>query len=258
MSRCKLIARCLCLTSALTSIALAQPSFEVASVKRHDPKNPTFSPPTCENNRFTSRGPGVLQILAWAYDLRSLQFFTLEESLPPWTRTEGYDIEAVAHSQMTASECRQAVQRLFLDRFKMKSHWKRIPDAPGYDLTVSPKGHKLKPLSPTDTGCGVHIALQGDERECDRYQWPFAVKRGMSMAEFVRVLSIYTSHNPVRDKTGLSGEYKISLSFTTRQDNTQYPLLEQALLSQLGLVMRPSKADADVLIVDSIDRPTAN
>ena len=186
------------------------------------------------------------------------QFYALEASLPPWARTEGYDVDAVANSQMTASQCKKAVQGLFLDRFKMKSHWKTVADSPSYELRVAAKGHKLKPVSPTDTGCGVHISWQGQERPCDRYQWPFAPKRGISMTEFARVISIYTSHSPVRDLTGLSGEYKIDLSFTTRSDNLQYPLLEQAVQAQLGLVMRPAKGDADFLIVDSIDRPAAN
>lgn len=258
MSRCKCTAWSLCLTWALSSIALAQPSFEVASVKRHDPRDQTGSPPTCENTRFKARGLPILEALAWAYDLRMDQFLALEASLPSWARTEGYDIEAVANEQMAASRCKQAVQALFLDRFKMKSHWKKITNSPGYELRVASKGHKLKPVSPMDTGCGVHISWEGQERPCDHYQWPFAPKRGMTMTELARVLSIYTSKYPVRDLTGLSGEYKIDLSFTTRSTNLQYPSLEQALPEQLGLVMRSSKSDADVLIVDSIDKPTAN
>lgn len=258
MSRCKCTAWSLCLTWALSSIALAQPSFEVASVKRHDPRDQTFSPPTCENKRFETRGSPILEVLTWAYDLRMDQFLALEASLPSWARTEGYDIEAVANELMAASRCKQAVQGLFLDRFKMQSHWKKITNSPGYELRVASKGHKLKPVSPTDTGCGVHISWEGQERPCDRYQMPFAPKRGMSMTELARLLSRYTSQYPVRDLTGLSGEYKIDLSFTTRSNNLQYPSLEQALQGQLGLVMRSSKGDADVLIVDSIDRPTAN
>lgn len=258
MSRCKFTAWSLCLTWALSSIALAQPSFEVASVKRHDPNDQTFSPPTCENNRFRVTASPILEVLAWAYDLRFDQFLALEASLPPWARTGAFDIDAVAKEQMTASQCRQAVQGLFLDRFKLKSHWKKVTNSPGYVLRVASKGHKLKPVSPTDTGCGVHISWEGKERPCDHYQWPFAPKRGMSVTELARVLSIYTGQYPVRDLTGISGEYKINLSFTTRSNNLQYPTLEQALQSQLGLVMRSSKVDADLLIVDSIDLPTAN
>jgi uncharacterized protein (TIGR03435 family) len=259
MSRCGCTAWSLCLTWALSSIALAQPSFEAASVKRHDPKDQTgFIPPTCENNRFKFRAMPIMQVLAWAYDVRTDQYLALDASLPSWARLEAYDIEAVSNKQMTTSQCRQAVQALLVDRFRMKSHWKVITNSPGYELRVAPKGHNLKPVSPTDTGCGVHISWEGQERPCDRYQMPFAPKRGMTMTELAKVLSIYTRQYPVRDLTGLGGEYKIGLSFTTQSANLQYPLLEQALQDQLGLAMRLAKFDLDVLIVDSIDRPTDN
>ena len=80
----------------------------------------------------------------------------------------------------------------------------------------------------------------------------------MSMTDLARILSRYTRQYPVRDLTGLNDEYKINLSFTTRPDSLQYPTLEGALQGQLGLVLRLTKGDADVLIVDSIERPTAN
>jgi uncharacterized protein (TIGR03435 family) len=248
----------LCLTLTLSSIALAQPSFEVASVKPHDPKDVNGVPANCENNRFSARRDSILGLLTWAHDLRMDQILALEASLPPWARTDGYDVEAIVSKRMDAAQCKQAVQGLIVDRFKMKSHWKTIPNSPGYDLTVEPKGHKLKPADPTDTGCGVHISYEGQERPCNRYQFPFAVKRSIGMEQFANVLSIYMSRYPVRNKTGLSGEYKIDLSFTKRSDHPQYLPLEMALQKQLGLVLRSSKADANVLIVDSIERPAAN
>lgn len=150
------------------------------------------------------------------------------------------------------------VQRLFSDRFKVKLHRKTITNAPGYELSVAPKGHKLKLVRAADIGCGVHISFQGQESPCDRYQFPFAPKRAMSMKEFVRELSIFKSSKPVRDMTGLSGEYKITLSFSSRSDDPKYPSLETALQEQLGLTLRRANGDSEVLIVDSIERPTAN
>jgi uncharacterized protein (TIGR03435 family) len=151
-----------------------------------------------------------------------------------------YDIQASGKA-VSEADCRRMVQQLFPSRFRMRSHWKRITNTPGFELTVAPKGHRLKPVTPTDTGCGVHISWQGQERPCDRYQWPLATKRAMTMAELARVLSNYKSRSPVVDRTGLTGEYKINLSFTTRSDDPQYPSLETALQEQLGLVLRQSK-----------------
>ena len=242
----------------MPTLALGQSSFDVTSVKRHDPRDQSFRPPTCSRDRFTAHSSQVSEILTWAYDLRIDQFHALEDSLPSWAKTEAYDFEGVAGKPIAASECKSMVKQMLLTRFKVRSHWKRIASAPGYELRVGPKGHKLKLVSATDIGCGVHIADMGQERPCDRYQFPFAPKRAMTMQELAKVLSIYTSREPVRDMTGLSGEYKINLSFALRSDDARYPSLETALQEQLGLAMRRANGDVDILIVDSIDRPTAN
>lgn len=147
---------------------------------------------------------------------------------------------------------------LLADRFKLTSHWKKLTGVRGYELRVAGKGHKMKALSPADTGCGVHILQQGQERPCDRYQWPLAIKRGMTMKELAQELSIFTSREPVFDKTEISGEYKINLSFSMRSNDPQYPSLETALKEQLGLELRRTSGDSEILVVDSISRPTVN
>src|SRR5262249_44021377 len=103
--------------------AAAQPAFDVASIKRHDPQDRTFNPPTCANGRFLSRLMPVQEVLTWAYDLRMDQFAALETSLVTWARYEPYDIEATFASPFTDAQCKQMVRQLLADRFQMKSHW---------------------------------------------------------------------------------------------------------------------------------------
>ena len=226
-------------------------------MKRHDPKDQSFSAPTCTNERFRVRAWPVSELFTWAYDLRIDQYLALEASLPEWARTEPYDFEAVAGAPVSVAQCKMMVQAMLADRFKLKTHSKKVKNSPGYELRVASRGHKLKQVSPADTGCGVHISNRGQERPCDRYQMPFAPKRAMSMKELAAVLSIYKS-NPVRDLTGLGGEYKINLSFDSRSDSPDYLPLETALESQLGLVLRQANGDTDILLVDGIARPSAN
>lgn len=239
-------------------MALAQSSFEVVSVKRHDPKKLAFIQPACENKRFRVSGLAIPSLFMWAYDLRFDQYLAVESSVPSWARGAMFDIDAIANGQMTPSQCRKFVQQIFVDRFHMKSHWKIVKNSPRYELTVSPKGHKMRPVTPADTGCGVHITSDWGERPCDRYQWPLALKRAISMPDLAKVLSLYTSDRPVTDLTGLTGEYKLNLRFTKQTDNLDSPPLERALLDQLGLVMRLSKGDIELLIIDRLDEPTAN
>jgi len=243
---------------ALPLTGLGQASFDVGSVKRHTAQDRDFSAPTCTPGRFIAHALPVSELLTWAYDLRVDQFLALASSLPPWARLDAYDIEAKADKPAPEAQCKLMVQQLLGDRFRIKSHWKKLVGVPGYELRVAPKGHKLKPLTLADTGCGVHIFQQGQERPCDRYQWPLATKRGMTMKELAKELTLFTGRSPVFDKTGLDAEYKINLSFTTRSNDPQYPSLETAVKEQLGLELRRMTGDTEILVIDSISTPTAN
>src|SRR4051812_4281020 len=101
----------------LPALALGQFSFDVTSVKRHDPKDRAFSPPVCANERFRARALPVVELLAWAYDLRADQYITLEASLPAWARTEPYDFEATVSAPVPVERCRLMVQQLLVYRF---------------------------------------------------------------------------------------------------------------------------------------------
>ncbi|MEP7355273.1 MAG: TIGR03435 family protein [Acidobacteriota bacterium] len=247
---------CSCIV-VLPLMAQGPASFDVSSVKLHDHQETDIVVPACENNRFISHGMPMSEIFRWAYDLRSDQFLALSASLPAWAM-ELYNIDAVAGKAVPVSQCKLMVQQLLVTRFKMTAHWKKITNSPSYELRVAPKGPKLKAVTPADTGCGVHISYRGQERPCDRYQMPFAPKRAITMTDLARVLSIYTSSRPVIDLTGLVGEYKLTLSFALRSDDPEYPSLQTALKEQLGLELRDSKGDVDIMIVDRFERPTAN
>jgi uncharacterized protein (TIGR03435 family) len=188
---------------ALPLTGFGQSAFEVSSVKRHSPQDRNFSAPTCANGRFSARALPVSQLLQWAYDLAAHQSSALESSLPPWARLDLYDVEATSAKPVPVAQCKSMVKQVLTARFTIKSRWKKLTGVQGYELRVSSKGNKLKLLTPADIGCGVHIFYQGQERPCDRYQWPLAPKRGMTMKELARELSIFTKPDPLFDKTAL-------------------------------------------------------
>ena len=78
---------------------------------------------------------------------------------------------------------------------------------------------------------------------------------------------------PVVDKTGLSGLYNVELSYTPTPDQLLGPLppgvdpaaidpngpsIFTALEEQLGLKLEPQRASIDVIVIESIQRPTEN
>jgi uncharacterized protein (TIGR03435 family) len=81
---------------------------------------------------------------------------------------------------------------------------------------------------------------------------------------------------PVVDQTGLKGRYDFTLNWTP--DSTQFaqfhstgvsvpqtsddpnapPALNTAIQEQLGLRLEPVKAPADVIVIDKVEKPSAN
>jgi len=82
------------------------------------------------------------------------------------------------------------------------------------------------------------------------------------MAGLASVLEGQTS-TPVKDATGLTGEYEITLAWLP-DDNTNAtidspPPLAQALREQLGLQLTTKTGPMDTLVIDHIERtPTGN
>ena len=66
---------------------------------------------------------------------------------------------------------------------------------------------------------------------------------------------------PVLDRTGLKGNFGFELKFTPAQavnPDPDRPHLVTALTEQLGLKLEATQAAVDVLVIDSVERPTAN
>jgi uncharacterized protein (TIGR03435 family) len=71
----------------------------------------------------------------------------------------------------------------------------------------------------------------------------------------------------IRDRTGLSGTFDLSLEWSVVSDTVQTPITLQddmpprfleALKTQLGLTLSSTKGPVDVLVVDQVERPTEN
>jgi uncharacterized protein (TIGR03435 family) len=61
------------------------------------------------------------------------------------------------------------------------------------------------------------------------------------------------------DRTGLDGKYNFSVTFGSNSDpEERYADIFNAIKTQLGLRLVDTKTPIDVIIVDSVQRPTDN
>lgn len=243
--------------------ALGQPSsprFEVASIKQHV-SGTGANQPVCSNNRFSSRAYPLITVISWAYGLKSDAYRQLFEKNPTISRDYYYDIEAVAERTVTVSECRSMVQALLAERFKLAVHWEP-KDAQVSELVVAPGGPKLQEASETDVGTGVNLVRDGQPmRPAPRPNGP--APKGWTLQELAERLSERREFEPIIDKTGLTGRYKIDLRYDTfvpqNSQRETAPDLETALVRQLGLRLeKKRKGSVEVLVLDHIEPPSPN
>jgi uncharacterized protein (TIGR03435 family) len=239
----------------------ASPKFEVASIKPSVDSS-GFHNPDCTGDRFIVAGLRFGYLLVWAYDLRGAAagaaFF---ERVPLSIRQKSYDIQAKADRPFASeSQCRLMVQALLADRFKLAFHYEKR-DAELFELVVARGGPKLRKALPTDKGTDVNFVLDGRP-----YTQPpiedadtRAHTKGVTMQELAQWLP---TPEPVADKTGLEGRYKIDLRISTslaadNQDTPADPSLDAAL-AQLGLRLEKHKGPVKVPVLDHIEPPDAN
>ena len=228
-----------------SSIAFAQVSFDVVSVKP--------SPPQATGRSLTNRpGAGLsasnatLKMLIFqAYQVMPYQV----TGGPEWISSEGFDIEARAdNSKATPEHFREMLRRFLADRFQLKVH-RATKELPVYTLAIAKGGAKLteSPADTAETGMrnegggrmsGVHATMQ------------------MFTTTLTRVLQ-----RKVVDDTGRTGTYTFRLQFAPDRDppsDNPGPSIFTAIQEQLGLTLKSGRGPVEVLIVDQAQKPAAN
>jgi uncharacterized protein (TIGR03435 family) len=211
---------------------------------------------------------------------------------PDWIRSAQYDIAAKAGaSAHVAQMSGPMLQELLEDRFQLKVH-RETKQGDVYALTVAKNGLKLKPTTegsctprdldhwpPTPPAPG-----QPNRVVCGAFRSPPSTPGtmkfeadGMTIVDFFAMISTLLLQQPVIDKTGLTGLFDFRLEFsrdlgldlgggkrggggrdTAPRVEAAGPSFPAALESQLGLKMAPSKGPVEFLVIDHVERPSAN
>jgi uncharacterized protein (TIGR03435 family) len=251
------------------------PTYDVVSV-RHAPG---FR--CCFNNRherpdggFTLEKGTIAVLVGQAYGLLARDVV----GLPEWATGEAYDVVATASRPAATMDDRRAMkQALLADRFQFRAHFE-TREREGFDLVKAHRDGRLGPgLVPYEVDC-IAVALAARAaREAGEPPPPESIgtdcnmavtRTGLAGAMPVGLLADLLGSvlgQPVVDKTGISGTFRVRLSFdqpaTTRADappSDTLPSLFSALPEQLGLKLEPARVPVRVLVVDRIERPSSN
>jgi uncharacterized protein (TIGR03435 family) len=230
-------------TLLCATMAIAQPSFEVASIK------PNVSG---DRSSFTRRGEDSLALQNWplrnvvlkAYDLKN---YALDA--PDRLASRNFDINAKASGKVTEGELRQMLQSLLKDRFRLKVH-PATKELQAYVLLPAKGGLKLKPVQ-DNGGFGVDVShFPGKTRvQC----------RHCTMDKFTNVLADEVNRAVV-DQSGIPDEFSFTLEWSPDQSaDDAGPSIFTALKEQLGIELEARRVPVPILVVDSISQtPTEN
>jgi uncharacterized protein (TIGR03435 family) len=169
---------------------------------------------------------------------------------PDWLESAHYDIEAKTGfpEKIKPDRLRPLMQSLLAECFNLKFH-RETRELTVYALVAAKDGPKLK--SPAE----------GESASMNTTGGPKA-SHVTATATSMESLAGYIGNRLGRivlDKTGLSGSFDFKLDWSPDEaPDSSSPSLVTALREQLGLRLESQKSPVEILVVDSIDKPSEN
>jgi uncharacterized protein (TIGR03435 family) len=230
--------------------------FEVASIKASKPGGGRgTSLLTDPVGRFTAENATLRTIIAFAFGVRDFQM----SGGPSWLDSDRFDIVAKPEATSNPAQVGQMVQSLLADRFNLKFH-RETKVMPVLALVVGKNGPKLKQTKPEDDASRPNRGFQGGRGELTAL--------GSDMGALATRLSAVLGR-PVIDRTALTGKFDFKLQW--RPDNrVQMKSPDESVadsetgpsiftaVQQLGLKLEDQKGPVEFIVIDSVEKPSAN
>jgi uncharacterized protein (TIGR03435 family) len=256
-------------------------AYDVATIKPSDPNQP-YSGETLR--RYIARAYGVP--IPWGAPATEFAGAQVVGG-PAWIDSDKYDIKGKASDELRdamkkmSEDERDAKintmqQALLAERFHLKVHFE-TREMQLFEMVPAKGGIKIKPAAPVDDSAaatagpkdklspgsmGMQIRLDGSA---------MLEGRAATMAIFLNALrgeSPDVAGRQILDKTGFEGKFDLkdfrfmgvplpNAGGVSTSSDPDVPSLSQAL-EQLGLKLVPAKGQVEVVVIDSIDRPTEN
>lgn len=241
----------------------ANPVFEVAAIKPSKPEA-RGKVIRVQGRRFSTMNTSLRDLVKFAYSVHTRQIV----GAPAWFETEKYDLaaEPEGEGQPNETQLKIMIQKLLADRFQLVFH-RDQKELSVYALTVAKNGPKLTKSEGDPSGLPT-FSFRG--------LGMLSVRNG-TMADSTGLLQETVLDRPVVDQTGLSGRWDFMLKWTPDEfqfpdvraggappsspsggPTPEAPDLFTAIQQQLGLKLESTKALAEVLVIDHVEKPSEN
>jgi uncharacterized protein (TIGR03435 family) len=239
-------------------------TFEVASIKPDTSMGRNISLNRTPGGGLDATNVPARLLITFAYNISDHQL----SGAPSWLDSERYDIHAKPPARVAAKEpsdffdapaterLRLRMQALLADRFQLVVH-QETREMPVYALVVGRNGPKLAAWKEGDDP-GPQIIGRSGTLTCKK----------VSMQRFAEGVLAGRLGRNVENQTGLSGDYNFKLEYDDAPPKTgsdpadtasaTRPTFLDALQEQLGLKLEHRKGPVEVLVIDHVERASAN
>ncbi|HTM05411.1 MAG TPA: TIGR03435 family protein [Vicinamibacterales bacterium] len=256
----------LLLSSQPSGLAQLEPRFDVVSIKRDTSGNRALLVGTVPSAAFSAAGATAAFLIRYAYPADDRMI----ANLPSWASSDRFVILGKAAGTPTAAQVRAMVADVLARRFGLQMHFE-ARDEDVYALVVANPGQGPKPaFRKTALDCRAITEASREGRpvpETANGAPPCGMRSsggvmdvgGLDIATIASTLRS-AAGRPVVDRTGLSGEYEFTLTYSASASvsgaPSDAPSIFTALEEQLGLKLEPQRAPVRHVVVDHLEPPT--
>jgi bla regulator protein blaR1 len=262
-------------------------AFDQATIRPGNPSDSNTSV-QIQPGMFIEKNASLTSLIAFAYGVHDYQI----TGLPAWADTERFDIDAswketpgtpkimmgsansveisggspaspppppppppgAMMTHLGPGKMQQMLKTLLAERFNLKIA-PQTQNLPVFDLVIAPGGAKLTP-----TFSSADVSVSGKSLPLVQVRSSFnsggheLIVSNASPAAFADLVSQQLNRQVV-DKTGLTGLYEIMIHWPQGQTPED---IGAAIEDQLGLKLEPGQGPVKVLVINQVEKPTAD
>jgi uncharacterized protein (TIGR03435 family) len=219
-------------------------------------------------HRLETTSTSLFDLISFAYGLHATQIV----GAPDWVQSGKFDLTLQADTEVQMDEALwiRMLQDYLTENFKLSFH-RETKELPVYVLAIARPAPRLS-TSKRDPNAVPELSIALGTKNAANANLAVISATNATMADLASVLQRVVLEWPVVDQTGIEGRYDFALTWTP--DGAQFgdarsttslidapdppPYLATALQQQVGLTLDLLDSPSQVLVIDYVERPTAN